>query len=295
MMRIIYPLTVLLLAPAIVLAQDTEPPMEAMVLADGDSGSEWNVAEATMEPDATHSREGGAMRFHIDVNHETGQPEYPIGWPRTYTAVPEDHRDWREWDFIDFWLYAETSRESLPDTPLGFIVRSPDRPNSFNATLDEAKKGEWVHFRFPTSDMPNPAECTRVQYFIAEANYNHGDVLDFWIDDLALLRYAQPTLISLQPVANLEYADTDVVRIEVDLTGVDEGETVEVLARLVRDGSTVRQSSATLANGRQTIPLTVGGGLPAGTYTVQAQIVGNDRTLSEDVRVISSPWEGDAQ
>ncbi len=290
-MRSTCPLLMLLLAPAIVFAQPDEPPMEALVIADGDSGSQWSEAEATMEPDDTHSREGRAMRFHIDVNHETGQPEYPIGWPRTYTAVPEQHRDWRDWDFIDFWLYADTSRESLPNTPLGFIVRAPDRPNSFNATLSEAAKAEWVHFRFPTSQMPNPAECTGVQFFIAESNYNHGDTLDFWIDDLALLRYAEPTLLRLQPLKNVEYADAEVVRVEVELTGLEEAETAEVLARLLRNDSTVRQSSATLPAGLHTIPLTVGGGLEPGDYRLQVQIVGSDRTLNESMRVVSSPWK----
>lgn len=292
MMRSIYPLMLLLMAPAMVCAQAEEPPMEPFVLADGDSGSEWSIAEATMEPDDTHSRSGSAMRFHIDVNHETGQPDYPIGWPRTHMGIPEDHQDWREWDFIDFWVYAETSRESLPGTPLGFIVRSPDRPNSYTVTLSEARKGEWVHFRFPTSEMPNPAECTRVQFFIAESNYNHGDVVDFWIDDLALLRYAEPTLLSMTPLKRVQYADVDVVRVEIELTGLDDGESAEVLARLICDGSTIRQSTARLEAGEHTLPLKVGGDLPVGSYEVQAQIVGNDRTVSEKMRVISSPWEG---
>ena len=267
--------------------------MEPLVLVDGDSGSEWNEAEATMQPDDTHSRDGRAMHFHIDVNHETGQPEYPIGWPRTNTGVPEDHQDWRNWDFVEFWLYSETSRESLPDTPLGFIVRSTTRENSFTVTLDEARKGEWVHFRFPTSEMPNQAEAVRVQFFISESNYNHGDVVDFWIDDLKLLRYAEPTIIAMTPLNRVQYADTDVVRVEVELTGMEYDETAEVLARLVCDGSTVRQSTARLGAGVHTIPLAVEGDLPVGDYQIQVQVVGSGWTVEEPMRVISSPWEGE--
>jgi hypothetical protein len=294
-MRFVYPLMVLLFAPALAVAQAEDPAMEGYVIADGDSGSEWSPAEATMEPDETHSRAGSAMRFHIDVNHETGQPDYPIGWPRTHTAVPEEQQDWREWDFVDFWLYADTSRESLPDTPLGFIVRSPDRPNSYNTSLGEAKKGEWVHFRFPTSDMPNPAECTRIQFYISESNYNHDDVVDFWVDDLALLRYAEPTIIGMRPLNRVQYADAEVVRVQIELTGMDEGERAEVLARLVCNGSPVRQGTARLGAGAHTIPLKVGGNMPIGQYQIHAQIVGSDRTATERMRVISSPWEGEAQ
>lgn len=293
-MRPVYLSVLLLIAPAIACAQADEPAMEARVLADGDTASEWIPAEATMEPDAEHAREGRAMHFHIDVNHETGQPDYPIGWPRTYLRVPEEARDWSDWDFIDFWLYAETSREQFPETALGFIMRCPDRNNQWQTTL-HPEKGEWTHYRFELSNAPDPENCAAIQFFISESNYNHGDVLDFWIDDLALLRYAEPTIIDLQPLNRVQYADVDVVRVEVELTGLEEDETAEVLARLVCNDAAVRQGSMRLGQGVRTIPLKVGGNLPAGDYQVQAQIVGNDRTLSQPMRVISSPWEGEAQ
>jgi len=265
--------------------------MEKLVLADGDVDSKWQTAEATMRPDATHAVEGRAMRFHVDVNHQTGQPDYPIGWPRTYMSMPEDTRDWRKWDFVEFWLYADTSRASVPSTPLGFIVRSPDKPNSYHRTVHEAKKGKWIHVRVATSDMPSPADCRAIQFFISESNYNHGDVLDFWIDGLALLRYAEPTVIRMQPLGRVQYADTDVVRVEVGMTGLEEGQTAELLVRLVRDGKTVRQSSAVLHSGIQAVPLKVGGNLDAGRYELQARIAGSQRTVTEKIRVISSPWE----
>ncbi len=275
-------------------AQGDQPPMEALVLADGDSGSEWRPAEATMEPDDVHARDGRAMHFHIDVNYETGQPDYPIGWPRTYMSVREDQRDWRDWDFIDFWLYADTSRESLPGTPLGFIVRCPDKPNSYNRTLSEAHKGEWVHFRVPISELPNAGDCTAVQFYISESNYRHGDVLDFWIDDLKLLRYAEPTIVRIQPLNEVLYADLAVLRVEVELTGLEPGETAQVEVGLTRGGETVQQASAALAAGVTSVPLPIGGG-GAGQYEVHARVAGTERTLTKTVRVVSSPWEGEQQ
>ncbi len=288
-------LMLLLIAAAVGFAAADEPPMEALVLADGDSGSEWVSAEATMEPDDTRAREGRAMRFHIDVDHFDGEPNYPIGWPRTYLPIPEGSRDWSDWDFIDFWIYADTSRESLPASPIGLIARCPDRNSSYSRTLSEVSKGEWAHYRIPIADLPNPADVTALQFFIAESNYNHEDVLDFWIDDLVLLRYAEPTIITMQPLSFALYADVPVIRVEVGLTGMDADETAEVLTRLVRDEATVRQGSATLGSGVHTIPLEVGGDLAPGSYELQAQIVGTDRAVADAVRVISSPWEGEGQ
>ena len=293
-MRLFCPLIGLCIATALGHLHADEPPMDSLVLADGDSGSVWVSAEATMQPDATHSREGRAMRFHIDVDHFEGEPNYPIGWPRTYLPISEELRDWSSWDFVEFWIYADTSRENLPLTPIGIIIRCPDRNSSFGMTLSEVSKGDWAQYRIPVADLPNPADVTAVQFHIAESNYNHGDVLDFWIDDLVLLRYAEPTVITMQPLSFAQYADAPVLRVEVGLTGMDEGETAEVLTRLVRDGTTVRQSSATLGPGVHTIPLEFGADLAPGSYQVQAQIAGTERVLSDRMRVISSPWEGEA-
>lgn len=280
------------LMTTIAFAQDDGPPMERRILADGDTDSEWVPAEAEMTPSDEHAREGRAMHFHVDVNFETGQPDYPIGWPRTYLRVPEDMRDFSEWDFIDFRLYAETSRESFPSTALGFIVRCPDRNNQWQTTL-EPVKGEWVHYRFPVTNVPDPTNVHAIQLFISESNYRHGDVLDFWVEDLALLRYAEPTIARMQPLSEVIYSDSQVLRVRVRLTGMEEGATAEVLARLIRGGQTVHQSSAKLPPGTHTIPLRLDGGLEDGRYGVRTQIVGSEHTVESTVRVVPSPWEGE--
>ncbi len=290
-MRICCPLLLLLIGACTACAQPDEPPMDARVLADGEDASAWGAWEATIAPDATHARSGSALRFHVDVNHETGEVGHPIGWPRTNTPVAEDLRDWTRWDFIDFWVYADSSRESLPPAALGFIVRSPNKENSFSVNLD-LRKGEWAHCRFPTANLPNPGDCTGVQFFITEANYAHGDVVDFWIDDLSLLRYAEPTIISASPLSRLHYADAPVLRVRVELTGLEEGGTAEVLARLAREDTTLCEGSARLGPGIHTVPLQVTE-VPAGEYELQTRIAGSDRFVTAPVRVLSSPWEAD--
>jgi hypothetical protein len=268
-----------------------EPPMEVMVLADGERDSDWHSAEATMLPDSTHAVQGRAMRFRVDVNHDTGQPDYPIGWPRTYMNIPVELRDWRKWDFLEFWIYADTSRERLPNTPLGFIVRSPNRAKSYQKSVHELQKGEWIQVRVPTSDMPTPAECTAVQFFVSESNYQHGDVLDFWIDGLVLLRYAEPTMISVRPMGQVHHADASSIRIEVRMTGLEEGETAQLSLRLLRNGKTVRRSAAEVLSGSQSVALEVGDNLEVGRYELRAQVAASKRIITTPLRVISSPWE----
>ncbi len=123
-------------------AATPEPKMEKLLISDEETGEGWETAEATMQPSEEHAREGKALNFHINVDHTTGEPNYPIGWPRTYHPIPEDQRDWSQWDFLDFWLYADSSRDKLPSTPLGLILRCPDKAGSWSRTLSEAKKGK---------------------------------------------------------------------------------------------------------------------------------------------------------
>ena len=293
-MRTIYPLILALLAVAVAHSQPQDPPMDEFVITDGDNEATWSAAEATIEPDPTNAREGQSMRLHIDVNHETGQPDYPIGWPRAYVTLPEGQHDWSDWDFVDFWLYSDTSRESLPGSPIGFIVRCPDRNSSFSTTLTEAKKGEWVHFRFPTSVLPTTTNCTAMQFYISESAYNHGDVLDFWIEDLRFLRYSEPTIVSVQPLNRIAYTDSGVLRVAVDLTGLEEGQTERVEVGLNGNGKVLQAACTPLGQGVSTIALPVADVTP-GNYEVWARVEGKERTLTDTVRVITSPWEDEQQ
>jgi hypothetical protein len=114
--------------------------------------------------------------------------------------------------------------------------------------------------------------------------------VDFWIDDLVLLRYAEPTVISADALSRLHYADAPVLRVQVELTGLEEGETAEVLTRLVRGNATLWEGSARLGPGLHTIPLEFSEA-PAGAYELQTQISGSERVVTAPVRVLSSPWE----
>jgi hypothetical protein len=270
-----------------------EPKMEALVIADGESGEGWNSAEATMEPSEKYARRGQALNFHIEVDHTAGEPNYPIGWPRTYHPIPEDQRDWSQYDFLEFWLYADTSREKLPGTPLGLILRCPDRPNSWDRTLSEATKGEWVHYRIPLADIPNIHDCAAIQFFISESNYKHGDVVDFYIDEIALLRYAEPTIVSLQPLQGLLYRDEGAMRIEVDVSGIAEGETAELSCRLKQGQEMLGGRVTAVQPGRQTFLLEVDlSRLKPGEGVLEAKMMEADLVTRRPIRVVSSPWEG---
>lgn len=262
------------------------------VLSDGTNVQQWTTAECTAQSAATPGRPGTAVHMHIPVDHTTGEPNYPIGWPRMYLTIPTDARDWSRWDFLSVWIYADTSRPALPSSPLGMIVRCPDRNTSYSRTLSELRKGQWTHIITPIADLPNPRDCTAVQFYIAEANYTHGDTVDFYIADLKLLAYAEPVILELRPLANLLYADSSALRAQVRVAGLEEGATAELTCRLKCADVVLAEQKLSAKRGLQSVLLQfAGAGLLIGECTLEATIAGNEHVTSVPIRVVSSPWE----
>ncbi len=73
-------------------------------------------------------------------------------------------------------------------------------------------------------------------------------------------------------------------------TGLDEGATAQVEVGLRRDGQELVRKGATVGAGVATIPLPLAGARP-GMCEAWARVAGSDRTLTQPVRVVSSPWE----
>ena len=229
-----------------------EPKMERLSIEEGSTASEFYVAEATVSTSDQHAERGGtSMLFHIDVDHFAGQPDYPIGWPRTGRDIPEEQRDWTGHDFLELVIHAETSREALPRTCLGLILYTPDKPNAYNRTLDELKKGETTTIVIPTSEIPRHDDVTRFQLFISESNYTHGDVLDFYIDDIALTRYAEPFISDVKALQSIAFSDVSHLGVQFRLLGVDEGQTAAVTGRIRQGDRAIGMGEWQLARGEQ--------------------------------------------
>jgi hypothetical protein len=229
-----------------------EPKMERISIEDGSTASEFYVAEATVATSDKHAELGGtSMLFHIDVDHFAGQPDYPIGWPRTGRDIPEGQRDWSGYDFLELVIHTETSREALPRDPLGLIVYVPDKPNAYRRTLTELTKGETTRIVIPTSEIPRHDNVTRIQLFISESNYTHGDVLDFYIDDIALTRYAEPFIGGVEPLESVAFSDLTHLGVQFRLLGVDEAQKTAVTGRLRQGDDVIGKGEWQLGRGDQ--------------------------------------------
>jgi hypothetical protein len=271
-------------------AQDD--PLERLSLEYGSGADRWTAAEATATISHEHARLGDtSLLFHVDVDHTTGQPEYPIGWPRIHWKPPEELRDWSDWDFVQLVIHVETSRDSLPGKPLGFILHTPDRERQYNRQLTEVQPGETSTVTIPLSEIPDHENVTHIQFYISESEYKHGDVLDFFIDAIALLRYTKPTLSGVEVLQEVAFTTTRAIGVRFRLLGLAADEEAEVRGRLV-DGETVLGSDTwTLGREQHEVWLAMDPRAARGDATLELALVGSREAVP--VRIVPSPFESE--
>jgi hypothetical protein len=189
----------------------SEANMERLVLDDMRDVADWyngSPDETEISSSDKHSEGGGAsLKFANVVDHTKGEKNYPIGWPRTGKDMTKaSPSDWSEYDFFECRIYAETSHKSLPGAPLnvGFYHTGQKRSTSF--PLKEVAKDRWTKIVIPISELIDPADVRRVQFNISESSYKHGDRVDFYIADLALVRLIRPTIAEFALDRKLLYA-----------------------------------------------------------------------------------------
>jgi len=269
-----------------------EGPVERLVL-DGGSKADaaaWRPDEGTVASDAKHVRRGDTpLRFHVDVDWEHGEPKYPIGWPRMGRKWPEKAQDWSAYDYLEFAIYVESSRTSLPATPMGFTLYGKEGRKDFNRALPELKLNQWTDIRLPTSDLP--PLCTGMQFHISESNYKDGDKLDFWIDLISLVRYVEPTLTASRLAEGAAMSDSRYLTVQIALMGIKSGETADVAWALASAGKAAAGGTVAVPRGRNTVRLPLPAqGLPPGSYEVTLKCRGAGPP-AYPLRIIASPWQ----
>lgn len=172
---------------------------ERLVLDDMRDVADWyngSPDETEISSSDKHAEGGGAsLVFANVVDHTKGEKNYPIGWPRAGKDMAKvQATDWSEYDFFECRIYVETSRKDLPGSPLnvGFYHTGHKRSSGF--PLKEVAKDRWTKIVIPVSELIDSADVRRVQFNISESNYKHGDRVDVYITDMALVRFVRPTI-----------------------------------------------------------------------------------------------------
>lgn len=269
-----------------------EVAMEKRILLGPESAQQWSAPESTVQTSTAHVRSGSpVLHWHVTVDHFAGEVKYPIGWPRANCSLRDAaDRDWSAWDYFQFWVYTETTRDALPREPVGLTLYTPAKPDVYNRPLAELAKGQWVQVRIPVSQIPRHQDVRGMQFHISEAQYRDQDQLDLYFDEIALARYAEPTLLDFAPETALMFADEKQLAVRFQLAGIKSGERVEVACELRKGGSAVARTAVEAGRGLQRATIDLSRVKPEpGDYEVVARGTGGAEAAAR-VRLVASPW-----
>lgn len=267
--------------------------LETRLLFGADSAKTWSVAESTLASSGERVKTSQAsLHWHVTVDYHAGEVKYPIGWPRVSHAIPEESRDWSDWEFLQMWIYTETSREGLPRDPVGLGLHTPDKASAYHQPLAELRKGEWVKLAIPIAGIPRCGDVRQIQFHIAESNYRHGDTLDLFIDGLALVRHATPVLAEFAPETPVVFGDARYLPLRLQVLGVKGAELAGIDCELRGQGRAVASGHWEVARGPQRCVLDWGPGpLAPGAYELVARTASSPSPAGSSLRVVASPWE----
>jgi len=269
--------------------------MDKRLVSGADFVRQWQATECTLESSIAHTRDGKpVLHWHVPVDYLHGEPKYLIGWPRITLVIkdPKD-RDWNGWEYLQAWIYCDTTRDALPAAePASLTVQSPDRAHAMHMTLSELAKGKWALISIPLSQLSGTGDVRMVQFNISESRYHHLDQVDFYIADLSLVRYAQPTILRLAAESQFAYCDDGYVPVRFELRGVAPGQTAQVACELLREGHVVAALTGKAAPGANRLAIDVSKAkLGEGEYELQARIGNTAAVVGPPIKLVQSPWQ----
>jgi hypothetical protein len=251
----------------------------------------WVTAECTVTSDKTHVKWGPqALLLHIPIDWTAGEKNYPIGWPRIDRRVAQPLQDWSGYDYLEFSIYAGGSRKDLPRQPLGIILLG-DGATLYSRELSELQIGQWVDVRIPLNALTKTKPVAGIKFYVTESRYKHGDTVDFWIDRVSLLRYAQPYLGDSRLVEQTLFGDARSLLVDVALLGVSSNEPQPVTWELQRANKPVASGEIKVGRGTTRCSLLLPGqALPSGSYVLKLICQGCS-SPPMPLRIVASPWQ----
>ncbi len=153
-----------------------------------DGWSTGGQKEISFELSDAHVKEGKhSLHLHVEIDHQHAEAveevKYPMGWP-SVTKLYEPGIDLSEYDFLEFDIYFESERRRDPDFAINIIVKDSKRKGIYSAPFIDLRDHKWAHEKLCIRDVPTAADFAYLHFFLSESVYDHGDVIDFCIDNL---------------------------------------------------------------------------------------------------------------
>jgi hypothetical protein len=254
----------------------------------------WRPAECTLGVSDKKSPKGTpTLHMHVPIDHQAGEPKYPVGWPRIdLVAKTPREKDWTSFDRLEFSVYTETSRSSLPKTPITLLVYCPDKNRVWSRDLSELKIGEWVSFSLPIAAMQYVNNVNIVKFSVSESNYQDKDVVDFHFSGFRLVRSVECRIGEMQILTPVLFSDQAELRVQLTIFGTPEEIRRGVPFSLRSGKELVKLDTLAVKRGRQVLVIDLSHlKLAAGEYHLIAFEGEADKKKSASFRIVNSPWQ----
>jgi hypothetical protein len=154
-----------------------------------------------------HVKEGQhSMHLHVEIDHEHAdaekKPKYLMGWP-SVTKLYEPSIDLSSYDFLEFDIYFESERHLDPDFAINTIIKDSKGRTFYRTTFIDLRDRKWAHEKLCIRDIKAAGDFGDLHFFLSESVYDHGDVIDFYIDNLRATRASDYQPPEVEPVRHL--------------------------------------------------------------------------------------------
>ncbi len=193
-----------------------------------------------------HVKEGQhSLHLHVEMDHEhkdaEEKPKYPMGWP-SVTKEYESGMDLSGYDFLELDIYFESERRLDPDFAIHIIVKDSKGRAFYRTTFIDLRDGKWAHEKLCIRDVSGAADFGNLHFFLSEGTYDHGDVIDFYIDNLRATRASDYRPPEVKPIRHV-VAESDTVLLWMEGSARKIMRT-EALDPIGQEDPVVRMSSA---------------------------------------------------
>lgn len=232
--------------------------------------SAWTATESSVAVSRLQLQGAPCLQWSVPIDHQAGEPKYPIGWPRMMFRPAASEAAWHLYDRMELQVQVESSRPEAGPVPvsLTFYVKDDKQGHSLQLKLPP---GAWQTVDLPIADLPEPAILTGLRAAISESNFQHGDRLEFHFGGARLLRSAECVLEKLA-VAGTVWQDG---RRQLPVVTVMRGPASDVARgipfQVSRRGEVLRREVLPVIRGEQSWLMDLGElGLPPGEYELTA-------------------------
>ena len=266
--------------------QDVEEYLYLDALADP---AQWQATEAEARS-ATPLNGHPALTFHIDVDHHSGEPKYPIGWPRMYMRKPSDI-PWKDYDKFEFKIHTKASSNTIPARTVTLkFTGQPKVSIDIGFGPKQLKLNEWTTFSMPTNKIAEITSFSNCGFFISESNYPDKEVLDFTFAEIRLVRSSYCKIVEME-TQGVRYAATPSLPVKITVYGPASDGARGIPFQIARGDKVLRVETLPVVRGTQTIQMDVSElNLANGDYTLTAFPDNPDRKLTVSFKVIDSPF-----